>query len=102
MKHRRPLFLNHKPYSMYYNETLRRIKLIDHLIYIKGTGSAEELGERLGISRTAVFEYINLMKNHGAPIKFCKFRQSYYYDEEGSFTITFLKKAEIKNEMRIA
>jgi predicted DNA-binding transcriptional regulator YafY len=87
---------------MYYSETLRRLKLIDHLIRIKGTGTAEELGERLGLSRAAVYDYINLMKENGAPIKFCKFRHSYYYDEEGSFTVSFLRKDEINNNRLIA
>lgn len=77
---------------MYYDVTLRRIKFIDQLIRIKGTGTAEKLGERLGISRSAVYEYINLMKAYGAPIKFCKFRQSFYYGEEGRFITSFLPK----------
>lgn len=83
---------------MYYEETLRRIKMIDHLIKIKGTGTAEALGDRLGISRASVYEYLNLMKDNGAPIKFCKFRQSYYYDEEGSFTICFQPKTKHNND----
>ena len=66
--------------------------MIDHLIRIKGTGTAEALGDRLGISRASVYEYLNLMKDNGAPIKFCKFRQSYYYNEDGSFAIRFMRK----------
>lgn len=76
---------------MYYAETLRRIKYIDHLIQKKRTGNAGELGEKLGISRTAIFQYINLMKENGAPIKFSKSRQTYYYALEGCFTISFLE-----------
>ncbi|WP_205509670.1 HTH domain-containing protein [Longitalea arenae] len=83
---------------MYYDETLKRIELLDHLIKIKGTGTAKKLGERLGLSRATVYVYLNIMKVHGAPIKFCKYRQSYYYDEEGSFTIRFLKKDELSNQ----
>lgn len=79
---------------MYYDETLKRIKLIDQLIRIKGTGPAERLANRLGVSRATIYVYLNLMKENGAPIKFCKFRQSYYYDEEGCFAIRFLKKEE--------
>jgi predicted DNA-binding transcriptional regulator YafY len=79
---------------MYYDETLRRIKFIDQLIRIKGTGTAEKLAQRVGVSRATVYVYLNLMKENGAPIKFCKFRQSYFYDEEGSFAICFLKKEQ--------
>jgi predicted DNA-binding transcriptional regulator YafY len=79
---------------MYYDETLKRIKFIDQLIRIKGTGPAEKLAERLGVSRATIYVYINLMKENGAPIKFCKFRKSYYYDEDGCFEIRFLRKEE--------
>jgi predicted DNA-binding transcriptional regulator YafY len=87
---------------MYYDETLKRIKFIDQLIRIKGTGTAERLAERLGVSRATVYVYLNLMKENGAPIKFCKFRQSYFYDEEGSFAIRFLKKNEEINQRMTA
>ena len=87
---------------MYYDETLRRIKFIDQLIRIKGTGTAEKLAQRLGVSRATVYVYLNIMKENGAPIKFCKFRQSYLYDEEGSFAIRFLKKNEEINQRMTA
>ena len=73
-------------------DTLQRLERIDHLIRIKGTGTAAELGDRLGLSRATVYEYLNLMKLFGAPIKFCKFRQSYYYNEDGCFTTRFVPK----------
>ena len=87
---------------MYYDETLRRIKFIDQLIRIKGTGTAEKLAQRLGVSRATVYVYLNIMKENGAPIKFCKFRQSYFYDEEGSFAICFLKKNEVSSQLMTA
>ncbi|QHS61891.1 HTH domain-containing protein [Chitinophaga agri] len=69
-----------------------RIRRIDLLIRMKGTGTAAELAERLGISRAQVYEYINLMKGLGAPIKYCKYRQSYFYNEEGKFYTCFIHK----------
>lgn len=71
-------------------DALERLQRIDYLIRIKGTGTAAELGDRVGLSRATVYEYLNLMKFYGAPIKFCRFRQSYYYDEDGSFTTRFI------------
>ena len=70
-------------------ESFKRIERIDRLIRIKATGNPDQLATKLGMSRRSVFEYINLMKENGAPIKFCHFRQSYYYDEVGFFKITF-------------
>lgn len=69
-----------------------RIKRIDRLIQTKGTGTAGELAEKLCISRAQTYEYLNLMKDFGAPIKYCKYRQSYYYEEEGSFITSFIYK----------
>lgn len=73
-------------------DAIQRMKRIDHLIRIKGTGNASELGYKLGLSRAHTYQYLNLMKALGAPIKYCKYRQSYYYDEEGSFITGFLPK----------
>jgi predicted DNA-binding transcriptional regulator YafY len=77
-------------------ESFKRIERIDRLIRIKGTGTADQLAEKLGMSRRTVYEYLNLMKENGAPIKFCSYRQSYYYDEDGVFTIQFsFRKSEM-------
>jgi predicted DNA-binding transcriptional regulator YafY len=70
-------------------DALNRMQRIDYLIRIKGTGTPSQLAHRLGMSKRSVFDYLNLMKNFGAPIKFCSSRQSYYYDEEGVFSISF-------------
>lgn len=68
---------------------MNRLERIDYLIRIKGTGTPAQLAQRLGMSKRAIFDYLNLMREYGAPIKFCNARQSYYYDEEGYFRISF-------------
>jgi predicted DNA-binding transcriptional regulator YafY len=70
-------------------DALNRMQRIDYLIRIKGTGTPSQLAYRLGMSKRSVFDYLNLMKEFGAPIKFCPSRKSYYYDEEGIFSISF-------------
>lgn len=78
-------------------DALTRLQRIDYLIQIKGTGTPTQLANRLGLSRRCVLNYLNIMKEFGAPIKFCAARQSYYYDEEGFFKISFhFKKSEKK------
>ena len=76
------------------SHALRHLQRIDHLIRIKGTGSASELADKLGISRRNVYYYLDLMKGYGAPIKFCHSRQSFYYDEDGTFLIHITFKKE--------
>lgn len=75
-------------------EIFYRIERINYLIEIRGTGTPSQLAHRLGISERSLYEYLNLMKEFGAPIKFCTYRQSYYYDEEGSFTVSFSPKKQ--------
>jgi predicted DNA-binding transcriptional regulator YafY len=75
-------------------EIFHRITRIDNLIRMKATGTPGQLAERLGVSERSVYEYISLMKELGAPIKFDSYRESYYYDEEGSFTISFFRAKE--------
>lgn len=73
-------------------ESFNRIERIDHLIRIRGTGTASELAVKLGISRRSVYNILNEMKENGAPIRFDQFRGTYYYDEEGYFKISFYFK----------
>ncbi len=68
---------------------LERLKRIDQLIRIKGTGTPAQLAQRLGFSERTVYDYLNMMKDMGAPIKYCNFRQSYYYEQDGNFQIGF-------------
>jgi hypothetical protein len=79
---------------MYYEETIRRIEKIDYLIRKRGTGNAAKLAERLGVSRAGVYEYINFMRQKGAPIKYSQSRQTFYYDEEGYFATGFVSRGE--------
>jgi len=77
-------------------DILYRLKHIDSLIRIKGTGTPDQLAQRLGMSRRSLFDYLNLMKDYGAPIKYCSQRQSYYYETEGRFMAmcTFKEEGE--------
>jgi len=79
-------------------EAIERLKRIDHLIRIKGTGTPAQLAERIGISERSIYLYLNLMRDLGAPIKFDNFRQSYYYDPDGSFFFSFFPKEKRNGE----
>ncbi len=68
---------------------LERLERIDRLIRIKGTGGPAELAARLKMSERNIYQYLNLMRDLGAPIKFDPYRETYYYSEEGQFIICF-------------
>ncbi|MRG45220.1 hypothetical protein GFS24_08845 [Chitinophaga sp. SYP-B3965] len=67
-----------------------RIKSIDHLIRIRGTGPPQQLARRLNISGASLYRILAFMKDAGAPIRYSKERQTYYYNEEGSFLVKFV------------
>ncbi|GAB4465348.1 MAG: hypothetical protein OHK0057_01980 [Thermoflexibacter sp.] len=62
------------------------------------TGSAEQLASKLGISRSTLFETLNLMKDYGAEIAYCPHRQTYYYTQEGRFEIGFKPKNKLSKD----
>ncbi len=66
---------------MTFFEQLTLLKRLDILIRRKATGTPAQLARRLDISRASVFRYINELKGVGAPIQYCKSRESYYYEE---------------------
>ena len=74
---------------MAFYDTLKRLKRIDFLIQSKSTGTPNELAEKLNISERWVYEYINILKNLGAPIKYCDITRSYLYEDDGKFLIEF-------------
>jgi hypothetical protein len=65
---------------------------INQLIVKKNTGKPAEMAVKLDCSLTTLFTYIAMMRKMGAPIHYNKFKQTYYYEEEGSFVIGFVPK----------
>lgn len=82
-------------------DILHRLTRIDYLIRIKGTGTPVQLAEKLGISERTVYEYLNLMKEFGAPIKFDPYRESYFYEIDGHFMVSFFSLPEEKDEASV-
>jgi len=66
-----------------------RLQNIDRLIRIKATGTPHQFAQRLDISERLLYKYLSTMKELGAPIIYCKNRQSYYYESEGHFDFQF-------------
>ena len=80
---------------MRFLEKIRTIERFDQLIKLKATGSARELALRTNLSKSTVYEIIELMKSMGAEIEYCKSRRSYYYVEEKTLAIGFVEKQKI-------
>ncbi len=63
---------------------------LDQFIRQKGTGSPPEFARKMGISERSLYEYLKVLKDLGAPIKWSRQDQSYYYSIDGQFYISFL------------
>lgn len=73
------------------NYFLSRLQNLDRLIRIKATGTPQQLADKLSISERTLYETLELMKDLGAPIKYCRHSQRYYYTDEGGFDFSFRK-----------
>lgn len=56
---------------------------------MKATGSPQALSKKLNLSERSLYSYLAVLKENGAPIKYNRNRETYYYDEEGSFEFVF-------------
>ena len=71
---------------------LNLILKLNYLIKSKSTGTPKELAEKLEISERSLYDYISLLKQFQAPIKYSKIMRTYYYIEKGDFEIGFKKR----------
>ena len=69
---------------------IQRFKRIDALIQNKSTGTPAQLAEKLNISVSTLYDFIAVMKELGAPIKYDKSARRYYYEASGNFDIRFV------------
>ena len=58
---------------------IRRIDKMNYLIRSKRTGTPIQFAEKLEISESTLYQYLNALRDLGAPIAYDKFRQTYYY-----------------------
>lgn len=82
---------NHNNKIMTIFNRLERLKQIDQLIRLKATGSSQEFAKRVGISRSVLFDDMNLLKDLGADITYCSYRKTYQYEKKGQLVIKFVK-----------
>jgi predicted DNA-binding transcriptional regulator YafY len=71
---------------------LQRLIRLDHLIQYKSTGSPADCASKIGISERSLYDYLKLLRDMGAPVRFSRGRRTYYYAEGGHFYISFLPR----------
>jgi predicted DNA-binding transcriptional regulator YafY len=68
---------------------LNLLQQLDQFIRRKKTGSPPEFARKIGISERSLYEYLKVLKELGAPIRFSRQEHSYYYEIEGQFYVSF-------------
>ena len=71
---------------------LHKLVRLDHLIAPKNTWRPTNCVGKIGISERTLYDYLKILKDMGALIKFPRDRQSYYYTKEGRFNICFKER----------
>ncbi|MEZ5043646.1 MAG: HTH domain-containing protein [Saprospiraceae bacterium] len=66
---------------MSFLEHLNLLRRIDALIRRKATGNYIQLSKKLGVSQASIYRYLDDLRSLGAPVVYCRLRQSFYYSE---------------------
>ncbi len=85
---------------MRFREKIVLLERLDQLIRMKATGSARELAKKLGISKSTVYEVIDVLKQLGADIGYCSYRKSFYYESDKVLAIGFVAPEDIKSKIK--
>lgn len=70
---------------MIFLKQLERYKNLDKLIKRESTGTPIELAEKLKISRSHLYRLIDKLKDYGAKIKYCRKKNTFYYQNPFDF-----------------
>ena len=84
--------------SLIYN--IQRVQRMHQMILHKRTGSPAEFARKLGVARSTVYVLINELKELGAPIIYCKHRQSFRYLYTVEFHAGFTSNELSHRELR--
>ena len=76
--------------------SIKRLEYANFLIKKKATGDLATFSAKMKLSKSAVKELIQQMREMGAIIAYDRTRKSYYYQEDGEFCISkFMKYGEV-------
>ena len=84
--------------SKLFSKMVNKLDQIDQLIRMKATGQPHELAQRIKVSPSTVYEYLDIMKRIlAAPISYCHLSRSYVYDQDGKIHLGF-KNNNLENK----
>jgi predicted DNA-binding transcriptional regulator YafY len=72
---------------------LNRLDRLDYFIGRQSTGTADELAQKLGISRRQLYNYLDEMKVLGVEVEYDRFAKTYRY--KGNMRLKISVRAEM-------
>jgi len=79
---------------------LERLKKMNRLIKTEHTGKPEEFARQLGVCQSHLFNLIDDLKIMGAPIRYSRTRQTYFYAKDFEiklqYSLCFVQQDQIK------
>ena len=84
---------------MKYIKHIERLQKLNKLIEQQRTGSPTELANRLGISRSKMYEILDEIRSLGKRIKYDRSLESFYYTDHAKLDIKFSLKLITTNEI---
>lgn len=60
-------------------KTIEKLSQLHYLVKNERTGNPEYLAKRLGISRSSLYNMIDELKSHNAPIEYSRSKESFFY-----------------------
>jgi predicted DNA-binding transcriptional regulator YafY len=82
---------------------VNRMNHMDLLIRTRSTGTPLQFARKIGISRRALFLWLDqLREDFGFPIEYDKAAQTYYYTKPGRFSFGFHSLPELMFKAKIA
>lgn len=75
--------------TMSFIKLIDRINTIHKLISNESTGTPEELARCVGVSRATLYNLIEDLKSHDAPIEYSRSRQTFYYVKEYHLSLNY-------------
>jgi len=86
--------------TMSLHKKIERVQRMHNLIQYKRTGSPNQFAQKMNLSVRALYGHIKELKDLGAPIGYCSYRQSYQYMHPVEFRIGFIPPSIAEKELR--
>ena len=75
---------------MNFQQRIELIERMDKLIRLEATGSPRDFAEKLEISESTLYEFLNMMRKLGASVSYDKTRETYFHELPVKFEFGFM------------